>query len=82
MAIDTRQKRFSMLNFGSISSDILFEADGTVNDDDKIVLLDMYSGNPLGTPPIGGLSGSLVYPRGGQIGTGGIIGRYGGVIGS
>ena len=81
MAIDTRQKRFSMLNFGSISSDILFEADGAVNDDDKIVLLDMYSGNPLDTS-VGGLSGSLVHPRGGQVGVGGIIGRYGGIVGS
>ena len=80
MAIDTRQKRFSMLNFGSISSDILFEADGTVDDDDKIVLLDMYSGNALAMPLTGGLLGSLVH-HGGQIGKGGIIGRHGGMVG-
>lgn len=45
MAIDTRQKRFSMLNFGSGAHlSVLFEADGAVDLDDRQHLLDCYSG--------------------------------------
>ena len=31
--------------------------------------------------PVGTLLGSLVHPKGGQVGSGGVIGRYGGVVG-
>lgn len=48
MAIDTRQKRFSMLNLASgmdgCSIHTLFEADGTIDRDDRQSLLDCYSG--------------------------------------
>lgn len=46
MAIDTREKRMSMLNFGDGSNvHLLFEADGTAVDaDDRLHLLDLYSG--------------------------------------
>lgn len=45
MAIDTREKRFSMLNFGDGAHiHATFEADGTVDGDDKQHLLDCYSG--------------------------------------
>jgi hypothetical protein len=55
MAIDTRQKRFSMLNFSWVPPVALFEADGSVDADDRAHLLNLYSGitleNP--TPPSG-----------------------------
>ena len=45
MAIDTREKRMSMLNFGDGShSHVSFEANGTVDLDDRQHLLDCYSG--------------------------------------
>ena len=45
MAVDTREKRFSMLNFGSGNHwHATFEADGTVDLDDRQHLLDCYSG--------------------------------------
>ncbi len=43
MAVDTRSKRFSMMNFGDFEAH-LFEADGTVDADDKYSLLGMYNG--------------------------------------
>jgi hypothetical protein len=45
MAIDTREKRFSMLNFGNGTHiHATFEADGAVDLDDRQHLLDCYSG--------------------------------------
>lgn len=44
MAVDTRQKRFSMLGLGRMPPPVLFEADGTVDDDDIAHLLGLYSG--------------------------------------
>ena len=44
MAVDTRQKRFSMINMGSISTDLLPQADGTIDADDRRMFLDLYSG--------------------------------------
>lgn len=48
MAVDTREKRFSMLAMGSgldgCGIHTLFEADGTVDNDDRQHLLDCYSG--------------------------------------
>ena len=62
MAIDTRQKRMSMLNFGSGNHlDVTFEADGSVDLDDRQHLLDCYSGIAFGsaTPPSGPIAGTL-----------------------
>lgn len=45
MAVDTREKRFSMLNFGDGTHvHATFEADGAVDLDDRQHLLDCYSG--------------------------------------
>ena len=45
MAVDTREKRFSMMNFGDGSHiHATFEADGSVDLDDRQHLLDCYSG--------------------------------------
>ena len=52
MAVDTREKRFSMLNFGDGTHiHATFEADGTVDLDDRQHLLDCYSGIAFGEPP-------------------------------
>ena len=48
MAIDSREKRMSMLNFGDGTTlHVLFEADGTVDLDDRQHLFDLYSGIAL-----------------------------------
>ena len=45
MAVDTLEKRFSMLNFGDGShSHLTFEPDSSVDLDDRQHLLDCYSG--------------------------------------
>ena len=55
MAVDTREKRFSMLNFGDGSHiHATFEADGSVDLDDRQHLLDCYSGIAFGGAPVGG----------------------------
>lgn len=46
MAVDTRQKRMSMINF-SEGDQVLFEADGAVDADDRSHLLGLYSGIAL-----------------------------------
>ena len=49
MSIDTRMKRFSMMQFGD--TDItLFESDGAVDADDRFHLLGLYSGITLASP--------------------------------
>lgn len=56
MAVDTREKRFSMLNFGDGShSHATFEADGAVDLDDRQHLLDCYSGIAWGVVVVGGV---------------------------
>ena len=51
MAVDTREKRFSMLNFGDGNNlHALFEADGSVDADDRAHMLDLYSGIALNNP--------------------------------
>lgn len=51
MAVDTRQKRMSMLSFGDgTHMHVTFEADGTVDLDDRQHLLDCYSGIAFATP--------------------------------
>ena len=49
MAIDTAEKRFSMLNFGDGTHiHMTFQIDGAVDLDDRQHLLDMYSGIAFG----------------------------------
>ena len=51
MAVDTAEKRFSMLNFGDGTTiHLLFETDGAVDGDDRQHLLDCYSGIAFGAP--------------------------------
>ncbi len=53
MAVDTLEKRFSMLNFGGTGTiHLLFEDDGAVDADDRAHLLDLYSGIALGSPVV------------------------------
>lgn len=55
MAVDTAQKRFSMINFGDGNTiHMLFQIDGAVDLDDKAHLLDLYSGIALDSPIVGG----------------------------
>lgn len=45
MAIDTREKRMSMMNFGDGNNwHTLFEADSVIDQDDRLHLLDLYAG--------------------------------------
>lgn len=60
MAVDTAEKRFSMLNFGDGSTiHLLFEVDGAVNLDDRQHLLDCYSGIVFGAGVTGPPAGTL-----------------------
>jgi len=53
VAVDTAEKRFSMLNFGDGTTiHLLFETDGSVDLDDRQHLLDCYSGIAFGAPPV------------------------------
>ncbi len=57
MAVDTRQKRFSMMSFGSAVHFVpLFEADSSVDLDDRQHLLNCYSGISFASP-----SGEVTY---------------------
>ena len=47
MAVDTRQKRFSMMSFVAGESIMLFQPDGSVDADDRAHLLDLYGGITL-----------------------------------
>jgi hypothetical protein len=52
MAVDTAEKRYSMINLGDGTNiHLLFETDGTVDLDDRQHLLDCYSGIAFGAPP-------------------------------
>lgn len=56
MAVDSRQKRMSMIEFGAGHSwRTLFEADGSVDADDRAHLLGLYSGIALDAPVAGGV---------------------------
>lgn len=46
MAIDSRFKRFNMIEFGGIDI-VLPEADGAIDADDRAHLLGLYGGNAL-----------------------------------
>jgi len=53
MAVDTPQKRMSMLEFGDGQIwHTLFEADGAVDADDRAHLLGLYSGIDLVVPVV------------------------------
>ncbi len=54
MAIDTKEKRFSMLNFGDGTTlHLLPDPDGTIDSGDRQHLLDCYSGIAFGGAPAG-----------------------------
>lgn len=61
MAIDTKEKRLSMINFGDGALEhLLFEADGAVDLDDRQHLLGCYGGVAFAPPTFGGpVTGSL-----------------------
>jgi len=52
MAVDSAQKRFSMINFCSsgIGMHLLFQPDGAVDVDDRQSLLDLFSSGSAGAP--------------------------------
>jgi hypothetical protein len=61
MAIDSREKRFSMLNFGDGTHvHATFEADASVDLDDRQHLLDLYSGIALASPSTAVLGDSII----------------------
>ena len=66
MAVDTRHKRMSMLNFGDGTNiHVLFEADaGAVELDDRAHLLDLYSGIALASPSAVTADGALLIKYG------------------
>ena len=69
MAVDTRQKRFSLLNFSWVPSVALFEADGAVDADDRAHLLNLYSGIALSAGAITGTgAGTLAAVTGAATG--------------
>ena len=80
MAVDSTEKRFSMLNFGDGTTiHMLFQTDGSgVNLDDRQHLLDCYSGIAFGAPPGGRIINLVGF--GGLVGPGVIVGE-GGLVG-
>jgi len=52
MAVDTKEKRLSMMNFATGGDITLPEADGAIDNDDKQHLLECYSGIAF-DPPAG-----------------------------
>ncbi len=81
MAVDTREKRMSMLNFGAGSHlHVTFEVDGAVDLDDRQHLLDCYSGVAFGSPAAGRIMSSSAG-AGGLAGLGGLAGPGGGLAG-
>ena len=53
MAVDTKTKRLSMINFGTLTTDTLPEPDASIDEGDRLHLLDLFSGNadaPVGAP--------------------------------
>lgn len=51
MAVDTREKRFAMMNLNRIPATNLFETDSTVDADDRAHLLALYGGIALAGAP-------------------------------
>lgn len=65
MAVDTARKRYSMMRFGMAASiPLVFVPDGTVNADDRAMLLGLYNGIALDAPSVVGFSiVVLEYPN-------------------
>ena len=67
MAVDTAEKRFSMINFGDGTTiHLLPEPDGAIDLDDRQHLLDCYSGIAFGSPPVvvpGAAFKTVIRPR-------------------
>lgn len=53
MAVDTKTKRLSMINFGTVSTDTLPEPDASIDEGDRLHLLDLFSGD-ADAPVVGG----------------------------
>ena len=55
MAVDTRERRFSMLNFtDGLHIMVTQEVDGNIDETDRATLLDLYNGIALSSPAGGG----------------------------
>ncbi len=66
MAVDTKDKRFSMINFGSgVDDHILFDPDGTIDSPDKQHMLGCYSGIAF-DPPVAPFAGPFSDSWGNQ----------------
>ena len=51
MAVDSAQKRFNMISFSSVMADeMMFQADGSVDADDRVHMLHLYGGIALAEP--------------------------------
>jgi len=62
MAVDSRQKRMSMMTFGSSMVFMpMFEADSSVDADDRAHQLSLYSGVTLSAPSSGDNSTFYYY---------------------
>ncbi len=57
MAITTKTRRLSIINFGSMWPDTMPEPNSTIDVDDRLHFLDLYSGTAgvSGGPPSGGV---------------------------
>ena len=68
MAVDTKTKRLSMINFGTVTTDTLPEPDGTIDESDRLHLLDLFSGDADAPTGVGhhriGFGGGYSKPGG------------------
>lgn len=53
MAVDTANKRASVINFGTPWVGVLPPPDGSVDTEDRQLVLNLYSGIAAGGPPTG-----------------------------
>lgn len=63
MAVDTRDKRVSIVAVSSPWRGILPTPDGSVSAADRQIILYYYSGVAFGAPPVGGGGNAIWYPR-------------------
>ena len=53
MAVNSKTKRLSMINFGTMSTDTLPEPDDIIDEGNRLHLLDLFSGNASELPVVG-----------------------------
>ena len=63
MAVDTRDKRFSMMGLGSPVPRVLPNPDGTIGDQDRAMFIYLYHGIALGGAPAPGGNLLLSFPH-------------------